>query len=672
MSTWRWAPPAGFSCEDVLTFLRGLPDESVDLFSTDPPYGLAFMGSVWDSPNKGVPGAAKGVEAFRSFSAWCTAWATECLRVLRPGGYLLAMGGTSTYDALAWGIRMAGFEIRDSIAAPGVGSGATAWIFGSGMPHSKAELKSAFEFICCARKPFNGTLAANVAAYGTGGLDIDAGRIPATGKPPGWLKTGTVGTNAAKGFQGTSTFRMAERTPEQVAHVGEVHDRLGRWPSNYALVHDSRCERVGSTKITAVVGTAQGRMAGGRSIVGVYRPTRGSDRAGEATGYGDAQGKEEVAVWRCHQDCAVPKLDAQTGVLKSGRMAAGTKRKASNGVGFQGTATFAHKGVATPVDTIADAGGPSRFFTLPDPDAVTVGHLAECAIVGVRKLPGDNRGDLGGRRPGGFLQPFAGKGDGKPNARVYAGGEIPIYKCALGCPVSAPLTEAVFDPLEGRDAAVLEVGFYHKKVYPRDRVLPGYWMIVPKDPEHPERPGVDRALAETFCELWGIPVAEDETALEALTGWPLPPGVWGGEEPAFFQPAVSMHPTQKPLALASWLVRVFSPRPERVGRPVVVVDPFGGSGTFVLAAHQLGRVGVYNDFTPKYVAIAAARLGAAGLAAPPMVAETPAPLVLHAPLAPPVLLAVPPESPESPEPTEVPEPPPVPIRRSVFALSPKE
>lgn len=562
---WRYQPPEDLSCRDVMDFLVGLGDASVDLIATDPPYFLGdsgFMGMAWDSPRR--------LGGIAAFNEWVTKWATEAKRILRPGGYLLAMGGASTFDALAWGIRMAGFEIRDSIATPGRDSGVALWVYGSGMSHSKAELKSAFEFVCVARRPFPRTLAKNIAEHGTGGLDIDAGRIPATGKPPGWLKSGTIGSKAAEGFLGSSSFRMSERTPEDVAHVGEAHRTMGRWPPHYALLHDPRCERVGS-------------------------------------------GGEGVALWRCHPSCPVPKLDAQTGVLKSGKMRGGTTRKASLGKGFQGSATFKHVGLAAKDDTIADSGGPSRFFVLPDPDAKTIEHLPECVLAGVHKLRGDNRGDPGGRRPGGFLQPFEDKGDGKPNARVYPGAEIPIYECAPGCPVLAPLTEAAFDSPEGRDALALEVGFYHKKVYPKDRELPGFQMIVPKDPKKPDKPGVDAQLAQTLCALWGIPIQAGQTALETLTGWPLPMEVWGADEPVLFQPAYSMHPTQKPLALASWLVQIFSPRPDKVGRPVVVVDPFGGSGTFVLAARQLGRVGLYNDFTPKYVAIAAARLEAAGL-----------------------------------------------------------
>lgn len=93
---------------DCLEVLRTLPDASVDAVVTDPPYGLAFMGKRWDYD---VP----------SVEIW-----EECLRVLKPGGHLLAFAGTRTQHRMAVRIEDAGFEIRDMIA----------WCFGSGFPKS--------------------------------------------------------------------------------------------------------------------------------------------------------------------------------------------------------------------------------------------------------------------------------------------------------------------------------------------------------------------------------------------------------------------------------------------------------------------------------------------------------------------------------------------------------
>jgi hypothetical protein len=93
---------------DCLERLKELPDNSVDACVTDPPYGLSFMGKAWDYH---VP----TVDVWR-----------EVLRVLKPGGHLLAFAGTRTQHRMAVQIEDAGFEIRDMIA----------WVYGSGFPKS--------------------------------------------------------------------------------------------------------------------------------------------------------------------------------------------------------------------------------------------------------------------------------------------------------------------------------------------------------------------------------------------------------------------------------------------------------------------------------------------------------------------------------------------------------
>ena len=135
---------------DCLDVLRSLPDCSVDAVVTDPPYGLEFMGKEWDAPWKQgadvhaearnrraeemgdenkrryIASAVNKYAAGLPFQQWCEMWATECLRVLKPGGHLLAFGGTRTWHRLACAVEDAGFEMRDSIA----------WLYGSGFPKS--------------------------------------------------------------------------------------------------------------------------------------------------------------------------------------------------------------------------------------------------------------------------------------------------------------------------------------------------------------------------------------------------------------------------------------------------------------------------------------------------------------------------------------------------------
>lgn len=313
---------------DCIEAMRELPVDSIDAIVTDPPYGLEFMGKGWDAPWKrgddintdaGLTGTGytdggnrlprptftgstnpkclvcRGTRRGRrdgtakvavclcadggkfpnvraaemlAFQEWCNLWTTECLRVLKPGGHLLAFGGTRTWHRLACAIEDAGFEMRDSIA----------WMYGSGFPKSldvskaidKAAgaarevvgtrtsgqtagmqalgpsgikggdyditapateaaqqwqgwgtaLKPAFEPICVARKPLVGTVAANVLAYGTGALNIDGSRIGTEGG--GWN-----GLTAAGGTWNAETTGLRK--------TGEPSAPAGRWPANVVL-----------------------------------------------------------------------------------------------------------------------------------------------------------------------------------------------------------------------------------------------------------------------------------------------------------------------------------------------------------------------------------------------------------------------------------------------------
>jgi len=204
--------------DDCLNALKSMPENSVDSVVTDPPYGLSFMGRKWDYD---VP----GVEI----------WA-ECLRVLKPGGHLLAFAGTRTQHRMAVKIEDAGFEIRDMIA----------WVYGSGFPKSHnlknqwqgwgTALKPALEPITVARKPLIGTVAANVLEYGTGAINIDGCRIP---REPddvsGWSASGS-NESENRSMSG----KNYNRAPKP--------DADGRWPANF--IHDNGDE------VTALLGGA--------------------------------------------------------------------------------------------------------------------------------------------------------------------------------------------------------------------------------------------------------------------------------------------------------------------------------------------------------------------------------------------------------------------------------
>ncbi len=363
---------------DCLDVLRALPDSSVDSVVTDPPYGLEFMGKEWDAPWRrggekwstelesgadwngrarsrqgtayprskqkrcttcgrqefsGTPCACEEPDweyvmaaptQLRAFQSWCEQWAAECLRVLKPGGHLLAFGGTRTWHRLACAVEDAGFEIRDSIA----------WLYGSGFPKSldvskaidKAAgverapvlvptkpgnspeqagalalgatgmrdvseaqsdnarrwqgwgtaLKPAFEPVVVARKPLAGTVAQNVTAWGTGALNVSACRVQAVDASGGRTRHGG-GSAVSPSMAGPLNPDVRPESP------------AGRWPANVVLSHDQ------AAKLDRQSGTLTSPAPYTRSIEANNRDAFGANAgrklAGhQQDGYGDAGG----------------------------------------------------------------------------------------------------------------------------------------------------------------------------------------------------------------------------------------------------------------------------------------------------------------------------------------------------------------------------------------------
>jgi site-specific DNA-methyltransferase (adenine-specific) len=163
---------------DALAALAHLPSDSVDAILCDPPYGLEIVGEAWDGRDIRRAARRDGLRVSReeAFEHWTRKWAAQCRRIVKPGGHLLAFGAPRTFHRLTCGIEDSGFEIRDTLM----------WLFAQGFPKSQrlpgglaTTLKPAYEPIVLARKPLDGTTAANLAAWGTGALNIDAARLRA-------------------------------------------------------------------------------------------------------------------------------------------------------------------------------------------------------------------------------------------------------------------------------------------------------------------------------------------------------------------------------------------------------------------------------------------------------------------------------------------------------------
>lgn len=222
----RWEILQG-DCREAM---KTLPDASVDAIVTDPPYELGFMGKGWDKT-----GVANDVAV----------WA-ECLRVLKPGGYLLAFSGTRTYHRMACAVEDAGFEIRDQLA----------WVYGSGFPKSHngawggTALKPAWEPIVMARKPLIGTVEENWMVHGTGALNVEGCRVETDENLNG-------GAYAKVRQESTSEWATLHKTTG-----AEFVQPAGRWPAN--LAHD------GSDEVLAAFPQAPGQQgATGKRTQGV-------------------------------------------------------------------------------------------------------------------------------------------------------------------------------------------------------------------------------------------------------------------------------------------------------------------------------------------------------------------------------------------------------------------
>ncbi|MBK9272899.1 MAG: site-specific DNA-methyltransferase [Saprospiraceae bacterium] len=288
---------------DCLDILKTLDENSLESVVTDPPYELGFMGKKWDNT-----GIAYNVEMWK-----------ECLRVLKPGGYLLSFGGTRTYHRMTVAIEDAGFEIRDMIE----------WVYGSGFPKSlnigkavdklqgnerefvsknpanrpynltKGEtstgwqspprpdkdkgtsewegwgtaLKPAHEPICMARKPLSEkTVAENVLKWGTGGINIDESRVGMSQEDKEMLDAKASINNNGVNFDVGEGKAKGTATPA---------NNLGRFPAN--LIHDNSEE---VRECFPETGVSKGGNVGvlNNKVYGKY----GTEKNNDGCGFGDS------------------------------------------------------------------------------------------------------------------------------------------------------------------------------------------------------------------------------------------------------------------------------------------------------------------------------------------------------------------------------------------------
>jgi site-specific DNA-methyltransferase (adenine-specific) len=191
----------------------------------------------------------------------------ECLRVLKPGGHLLAFAGTRTQHRMAVRIEDGGFEIRDMIA----------WVYGSGFPKSHngewggTALKPALEPITMARKPLIGTVAENFEKHGAGGLNVNDCRVEG---PKAWCHSKQYSSGISWGSNKVNAFTQD--------NSNNPSKHLGRWPANFA--HDGSDEVVGlfpNSKSCSSPSAArpQGSILGGARSQGAIYPNEDGSAA---------------------------------------------------------------------------------------------------------------------------------------------------------------------------------------------------------------------------------------------------------------------------------------------------------------------------------------------------------------------------------------------------------
>jgi site-specific DNA-methyltransferase (adenine-specific) len=478
---------------NCLDELKNLPDNSVDAIVTDPPYGLGnadpeyIMSALkmWmDGDREHIP-AGKGFmgKQWDAFVPPPAVW-DECFRVLKPGGHILVFAGTRTQDLMGLSVRMAGFEIRDSIS----------WIYGSGFPKSldisKAldkmagaerevigrnpnsrenatkentlyesgtvgktdfitapatdaakqwagwgtALKPALEPIIVGRKPLSEkNVSLNVLKWGTGGINIDGSRV---GNEE---RTDTITEN---GFG--SNFMDDGWVPSGKSYEKTV---TGRFPANLIFSHAEDCVEVGVVEESYAINKTEEWTGFGQK---------------ERPDYESTEQKVSTVLYECVDGCPVKELDEQSGNRPGGTFPA--KRGQAVNTSFA-------SGQETPGGQrqMGDSGGASRFFYVAKANKKDRNEGLD-GLIEKGKVYNGTSEDSAGKAPGSVEDKFSTKPQTNFHPTVKPT-SLMEYLVALVCPVGG----VVLDPFTGSGStgkAAIRKGMKFVGIEMTDEYLP--------------------------------------------------------------------------------------------------------------------------------------------------------------------------------------------------------
>lgn len=564
-----------------------------------------FMNKSWEVP---------------SIAVW-----KEIYRVLKPGGHVLSFAGSRTADLIGIGIRMAGFESRDSIARcyPNL-----YWTYGSGMPKSHNIGKAIDKKLGKTRevtgvrsnhrsRPMTPNWDRSLTHKGEGynglGSHLEEIAEPASEQAAEWegwgsgLKpaaepilvfrkplSGTLAHNVmtyGTGGLNIDATRVRHASKEDFethkAQVDAVREKGGvrgnswkndsdlsganevkeggRWPANLLLEHSAACRKVGTQTIAP---HPQGPDR--------FQKTTGGDFS-EAYGNQLAQDEPEVSpVWECAEGCPVRAMDDQSGDRPSTLTGRADPNGSHEHPGTEMNPNSTFLGERTHLSKVyADAGGASRFFTQIEAEAgdsskgrwpanLVLQHAEGCVSKGPKRVKRGS-GDIKGTEPSDSTNGVYGKYSKRAPNNVGENGfeTIEAWECVEGCPVST------LDEQSG----VLKSG---KDVNPTDGPVSGFFgqemAYYSKDANYGDEGGASRF----YSQFDGVPFRYIAKANRKEAGC--------GEFEV-------QHVTVKPLELMRWLVKLVT---QKGG---VVLDPYCGSGSTLHAAVLEGMhyIGIERD-----------------------------------------------------------------------------